>query len=259
VTVGVYGIFDKRDNTCLYVGLSRDIAGRWKKHLSRLRAGKHGRPEFNDFFASINNDESLLEFKVLEECASVDKILNLCEMKWFILLQPKFYGPRPSENNKWTHSKETRAKISAAAKKARIFDYSCKYCLTDFSSSDLNRVHCSAECARLSSRRIESDESMKEKLIDMYSVKKMTLMKIGDELNVSHVTIYSLLEKFGIPRRGRSKAGIVNEYVPVFTFLDNSNTKAKAAKVAAHNRWHKSRGIISYTCEICKVENSETA
>lgn len=87
----------------------------------------------------------------------------------------------------------------------------------------------------------------------MYSVKKMTLMEIGAELKVSYVTIYKLLEKFNIPRRGRSKAGIVNDYVPVFTFLDNSNTKSKAAKVAAHNRWHKSRGIISETCEICIV------
>lgn len=253
MSVGVYGIFDSRDNTCLYVGLSRDIAGRWKKHLSRLRVGKHKRSGFNDFFASIDRDESLLSFRILEECESVDTILNLCEMKWFTLLQPKFHGSLPSENNKWTHSEETRAKISAAAKKARSFDYTCKYCLNGFVSSGLNRVHCSTECARLSSRRIEAGEDLEAKLLDMYSVKKMTLMEIGAELKVSYVTIYKLLEKFNIPRRGRSKAGIVNDYVPVFTFLDNSNTKSKAAKVAAHNRWHKSRGIISETCEICIV------
>lgn len=124
---GVYGIFynvDKNDDLnnydnleCLYIGQSANINYRWKQHIKLLRNKKHKRKDFVDWFHERNADFSLLNFIVLEECENNDEVKNACEIKWFSLLHPCFYGQVPSLKNKWEHSKTTKELVSATARK----------------------------------------------------------------------------------------------------------------------------------------------
>lgn len=256
MTVGIYGIFDKRDDTCLYVGQSKDIAERWKGHLKNLRSGKHIRKDFVTWFESYDKDPESIRFEILEPCLNDDVVKNVIEMHWFQELNPRFFGKMPTINERWALSEETKAKIGAtlaANNPRKMYEFVCKGCGETFSTKRSVRLFCDLDCRRQYDKVIIADDVLKSKLVEKYEIQRMTLHEIAREMNVSHVTIYKLLEKFNIPRRGRSKAGVINEYTPSYTFLDNSNTKSKAAKVAAHNRWHKSRGIISETCEICTV------
>jgi hypothetical protein len=259
MTVGVYGIFDSETDECLYVGQSKNIEERWKGHLKTLRSGKHIRKDFVAWFDAHDRDSDSMRFEILEICADDDVIKNLVEIEWFQKLTPRFFGKMPTINERWTLSEETKAKISAtvsANNPRKMYGFICKGCGGEFSTTRPGRLFCDLNCRRKYDKIILADEALRSELIEKYEIQKMTLHEIARQMNVSHVTVYNLLDNFGIPRRGRSKAGIVNEYIPVFTFLDNSNTKAKAAKVAAHNRWHKSRGIINDSCEICKVETT---
>lgn len=109
---GIYGIFSREDE-CLYVGLSRDIGQRWRRHLNKLSAGTHPRAEFVEWFDSNGGAEALV-FRVLEEIPEdnvSDESLNLAEELWFNTLRPRFYGTIPSGANKWQHSEETKEKI----------------------------------------------------------------------------------------------------------------------------------------------------
>lgn len=113
MTVGIYGIFDSETDECLYVGMSKSIEERWRHHLKELRSKKHKRKDFVKWFHDNGAQQELLSFRVLEECEHDEKILNLAEIKWFNALLPKYYGKKPSENERWTISEETRQKISA--------------------------------------------------------------------------------------------------------------------------------------------------
>lgn len=116
MTVGIYLIQDKITQENLYVGQSKNIEQRWKSHLKRLRGNRH-LDSFNEYFKSINKDESRLLFSILEECEDNDSIKNELEIKWFNILSPKCYGKVPSLNNKWQHSEETKKILSDSMNK----------------------------------------------------------------------------------------------------------------------------------------------
>ena len=49
-----------------------------------------------------------------------------------------------------------------------------------------------------------NDPQLKEKIIDCYCNKHKTLIECGAEVGISHGTVATLLEKWGIPRRAKS-------------------------------------------------------
>lgn len=108
MTIGIYGIFDNSNDECLYIGQTLDINLRWKQHLKLLKSKKHPRKDFAEWYHSGNNSD-LIDFRVLEECKKDE--LNDFEIKWFNLLLPKYYGKKPSINESWRHSEETKNKI----------------------------------------------------------------------------------------------------------------------------------------------------
>ena len=115
MTVGVYGIFDRDTNTCLYVGMSANIEQRWNSHMREIKGGRHRRKGLVDWSEEFGFDS--LIFVVIEECENDDKLKNALEIKWFNNLKPKFYGKKPSMNDTWVHSEETKRKIGNAAVK----------------------------------------------------------------------------------------------------------------------------------------------
>lgn len=108
---GIYGIFDTLTEECLYVGQSKNIYERRRSHFKRLRGERHLK-SFTEWFVSIGKDESRLDLRVLCRCLDNDDIKNKLEIFWFNELHPRFYGAVPSVNNRWSHSKETKRKIS---------------------------------------------------------------------------------------------------------------------------------------------------
>lgn len=115
---GVYGIFDKKTMTCLYVGQSKDILRRWNSHIKNLKRGKHRRKDFIKWYHS--HGLFSMEFRVLETCEDNDFNKNFLEMKWFSILKPKFYGEYPSMNQHWNQRESTKQKISESLRKDRI-------------------------------------------------------------------------------------------------------------------------------------------
>lgn len=236
--MGIYGIFCSESGDCLYVGLSRNIEDRWKSHLKTLKNGTHPRKEFVSWFAHKGMSPETLRFEILEEGCSVD--LNTLEIKWFKELSPRFFGKVPSENEKWSHSDETKEKIKNSHIAIAVNNgvrYSSKTCPCGvvFTGREKSLLkYCSSDCSKLYRKprvpRIKSDVFCKqcgnlitshgveycsrnchsisstillesEVLRSMYWDKNMSLQDIGSALNVSRQTIFNRLKKFGIPRR----------------------------------------------------------
>ena len=92
---GIYGIFDKSTDVCLYIGQSQDILKRWSAHRKLLLAGNH-LSDFNDWVLEHWIDQ--LDFRILEKCENIALEKNTLEIKWFNHFCPCFYGKRPSLN-----------------------------------------------------------------------------------------------------------------------------------------------------------------
>lgn len=157
---GIYAIFDKKTSECLYVGQSRDIKARWKRHISLLRRSSH-LENFNKWFLNAGRDIERLGFSFLEICENDDLTLNNAEIKWFNDLSPRFYGKSPSVNDKWAHSDETRAKIaqkvagyhakrsSSKAITEKIAEEKiCISCKKQFTTKRIDKKYCSDSCRR---------------------------------------------------------------------------------------------------------------
>lgn len=206
---GVYGLFSEETGVCLYVGQAKDITARWKKHLTHLRAGTHRQLGLVVFFRENGNDPSCIDWRILEE-ASDEYTRNILELTWFSLLKPEFYGKVPSRNEVWGLSEETKGKISTWSKmnrKKQVFLYSCHLCGRNFTSVKRNRKFCSMDCFR----RNDTQHLTKAFLEDLYWDKNFTLSEIAKKVNVSHVTIANVMEKHGVPRRGRSSAASLKD------------------------------------------------
>jgi GIY-YIG catalytic domain len=198
VTVGVYAFFDSLGD-CLYVGQSSDLEQRNKQHLKHLRGGYHKREEFNEWFRI--NGESKLVFKILEECIDEGNTKNSLEIKYFISLNPRFYGQIPSMANKFIHTDETRSKISRTVRKnlEDIGVYYTKVCHCGVSftvSASSTSKNCSMVCYHKSQEAGLDCEMVSE----LYN-SGLTLKQVGDRLGVSYRTVHSFMVRNGIPRR----------------------------------------------------------
>lgn len=152
MAIGIYGIFDGTNGDCLYIGLSRNIELRWRGHLKELRNGKHKCRDFLSWWQQHDEDETNLNFRVLQSFGSDpgDCVLNLAEQFWFMELGPKFFNKYPSEYEKWSHSEETKAKISKSnARITTILAKTCKACKVGFTvlKQRKHQKYCSKVCS----------------------------------------------------------------------------------------------------------------
>lgn len=151
MTIGVYGIFDKRDGVCLYVGQSGNVEMRLKAHLKNLKSRHVTTLDlFIDWFHANGADPSILDMKLLETCDNTDLAKNLTELKWYTTLNPLFAGKVPSENERWALSDETKAKISASFSR-RMKEIACGNCQRKFLA--ISRETCGGACREKLKRR----------------------------------------------------------------------------------------------------------
>lgn len=154
MTVGIYAIFDARDDSCLYVGQSKHIEARWRQHVYKLRTRRtHYLQEFIDWFHANGANEAILDFKVLEECSNDPAEKSTLEAKWFASLNPRFYGLTPSAGRAYEHTDETKQAIATGVTKAwseyalvKDTVHKCVTCGKAFKSRRPNPQNCSREC-----------------------------------------------------------------------------------------------------------------
>lgn len=202
MTCGIYGIFDAYNHDCLYVGQSKHIEYRWKQHLKYLRSKNHKRKDFVVWFIHHACDVHALDFKILEKCDNNDAIKNFNEAKWFIILHPMFYGEEPSMNQRWSHSEETKDKISASLKDTyKNHDYIrnqkrvlCPECHKVMQlSMSKNQRFCSRKCYYKNRRRkFFSSDNYIEDIIAQHN-NGSSLRDIAANYDVSHITIRNIL------------------------------------------------------------------
>lgn len=138
MAIGIYGIFNKSNDDCLYVGQTLDINLRWKQHLKLLKSKKHPRKDLVEWYHNDNNS-NLIDFRILEKCKKDE--LNSFEIKWFNLLLPKYYGKKPSDKEIWEHSDETKNKISESLRK-KYYAKICLKCNKDFYAITDDKIMC---------------------------------------------------------------------------------------------------------------------
>ena len=76
-TAGIYKIINTSNNK-FYIGSSRDIAGRWRVHKSRLRLNKHHSPHLQK---SYNLNSNYFVYEIIEEISNV-ALLEEREQFW---------------------------------------------------------------------------------------------------------------------------------------------------------------------------------
>ena len=205
---GVYVAEDAVTGECLYVGQSRNIELRKRKHLQKLRDGSHPRKDFVEWF-NLHGESRLLIGEV-ESGLETDQELNSSEVWWFLMLRPRFYGKQPSLRESWVHSDETKAKISASLRRMHATNAPrkaprkklnrCARCNSGLSVRAKSAVYCRACVNRSHANR--EHPAPKAVLEDLYLVQKLSLRKIGEKYGVSQVAVLTLFKKYGIPRRG---------------------------------------------------------
>jgi hypothetical protein len=265
MTIGIYGIFDARDGSCLYVGQSKIIEERWKGHLNRLRLGKHLRSEFNDHFLEIEKDESLLDFRILEECEDLDEVKNHLEMKWFSLLAPRFYGKKPTLNGKWTHSEETKTKIGQGIVKSEKVRAKVlllekkraeKLCLAcNLVPARRKRKTCSNQCSTdLLSRSMTAISEMSyNQLYQLWVIENVSLADIAKSLDCSTTSAYRILGNHNLPTKKREvtqlrkELGLEKDPTRQCVVCPNAVTSSnKRAKTCSSVCRYKLRDISTY-------------
>lgn len=108
---GVYRITCKKSRRS-YVGSSKNVAARWKRHGYELKAGKHHSRHLQR--AWDKHGKEAFEFVVLE--VVTDQPLHEREQHYMDKLKPAFNNT-PVAGPPVVHSAASRAKISAAAKR----------------------------------------------------------------------------------------------------------------------------------------------
>lgn len=201
MTVGVYGIFCIHTNRCLYVGQSRNIEYRWKKHRQTLLSGTHKRKGLVEWVNRFGIES--IYFTELELCKENE--LNSAEIYWFNKLLPEFFGKQPSNKDKWDQSDETKRKISKSLKqhyinnprpyKDPIEDKArrnkikcvgvCKFCGSLFPYSSKKKVYCSHLCVV---QDVQHSDNFRARIREMYE-SGMSLREIARAENKSHIAI----------------------------------------------------------------------
>lgn len=206
MTVGVYAFFDQ-EGSCLYVGQSSNIEERYKQHMKQLRGGYHKRTEFNEWFES--SEERMLVFKVLKECSNETDTKNYLEIEYFNQLNPRFYGQIPSMNNKFSHSEETRKRISTSVRKnleeLGLYETRACPCGSDFIALVKKTTkYCSSKCV-IDDRKSSLDHTTVSELYNS----GLTLTQVGKVLGVSYRTVHYFMVKNDIPRRASGPVAVL--------------------------------------------------
>lgn len=92
--IGVYKITNKLNGDC-YVGSSKDIGQRWKKHIS-LHKSKGRHHEYFIYRAMRKYGIENFKFEVLEICVDSERIL--LEQKYYKKLNPRYNEIEPNKN-----------------------------------------------------------------------------------------------------------------------------------------------------------------
>lgn len=197
MTVGIYGLFNNKNNDCLYIGQSNDIEYRTSRHLSKLRNGKHKRKEMQKYYDELN-DKSVLKFFIIEETADEHYIKNKAEMKWFKVFDPLFYGVEPSlESTNWSYSEDVKNKISRSLKQS--YKDSSEEC--DIEDCN-NRCHrgrvvckkCRSYVERQGSIYVYNVRSQQiEDILFLYQECNLNCTYIAEKLNINITIIYMIL------------------------------------------------------------------
>ncbi len=84
----------------------------------------------------------------------------------------------------------------------------CIFCGKEFQAPPShNRKYCSLECYwKVHPNRKLEQEGLKEKLRELYVLKKLTIIEIGKKFGCDPKTVTYWMDKFGIPRRSLSEA-----------------------------------------------------
>lgn len=111
-TSGIYRIVNLVTGK-LYIGLSTDIFGRLRQHLSDLRNGSHHNAHLQRAF--ILHGEGSFEFEVLELCDAEE----LSQREQFYISEYRSYDPNFGYNKTYggefgSHTEETRKRISSS-------------------------------------------------------------------------------------------------------------------------------------------------
>lgn len=100
----IYGIYDRKNNICLYIGQTVNARKRWRDHMNALKTHSHIE-EFNEWFDE--HGERDVDFRILEELEECNShVLNKLERKWFDIEHPLFYREIPVDNTDHTHLTE---------------------------------------------------------------------------------------------------------------------------------------------------------
>lgn len=190
---GVYGIFDLDTDQCLYVGQSVDVNERLRKHNEKLLAGKHPRKEMQQWFDGEGNQAYSL---ILEHCEDTDDAKNSCEIKWFCLLNPLFYGVAPTVNNTWSHSEKTRKRISESllGKNHDERYNKCQQCGKNCKQENVLCSHCikSNESIRKRELKIQKEKETYKKIIVLHK-KGVSITDICKECDVSYDVVNRII------------------------------------------------------------------
>lgn len=127
MSIGIYGIFDRETDDCLYIGMSKNLERRWKDHLKLLKSKNHKRQDFVEWYHANGGIPDLLDFRVLEECEDDNNVLNSLEIKWFNKMKPKYFGKKPSLSEKWEQAEETKEKLRKTAN-SNLKTLICEFC-----------------------------------------------------------------------------------------------------------------------------------
>lgn len=216
MTVGIYGIFDSKTDECLYVGMSKNIEQRWKSHIKLLRSKKHPRKDFVEWFHTNGAQKELLDFRLLEECENNETVLNSLEIKWFNELLPKYFGKKPSLNERWVRSEESKKKVSESLRKYRdsLPQKPVSICLNKNCNNIVrhNRnKYCSVKCANLSIKKKLNKKMLghlilnKSRIIELYLEGK-SLEEIANLFSTTKKTLSNFLKSEGVEVRKRGAA-----------------------------------------------------
>lgn len=203
IVSGIYALFDAEDETCLYVGQSKDIYQRFTQHLKLLRSGKHRRKEFVEWWVSSGSNKDSIRLEVMEECEAGNR--NQKEIDWFNILKPKYYGQKPTLKGNWEKTEAVRRKMSESAshriegmprnEHGRIlYSFSCNVCSADYLSIKKKSYFCSNKCRHFEKRASFRNNFTKEQVLKMRG-EGMTYREIGKHLGTSHVTLIGMMKK----------------------------------------------------------------
>lgn len=130
------------------------------------------------------------------------------EIKWFNSLSPKYYGKRPSLNETWVLSEETREKIKKTIidklpldKNYLFRDLTCLFCDKIFHNKNKDRIFCSRKCQSEYTKYKSNKEYDYDYIYDLYWNQGISRPELAKLLGVGRTKALTIMKRLGIPRR----------------------------------------------------------